>query len=750
MVQIKQASEIRRLIATLPMEQRRIFSIVAHIDHGKSTTTDYLLAEAGMLSQDLAGQKRLTDYDEEEQKRIITIFTSVVNLLYKYNGKEYLITINDTPGHISFTGEVSRAIRGSDGIMLLVDAVEKVMTQTETNLYLALKERCKPVLYINKVDRLIAELGLTPREVGNALIQIVTEVNRLIKKYAPEEFKDKWLVNFDAGQVAVGSAKDGWGFTMDTLRKRFEDPRKAIEIIFKKYKEGDIRWLRENLPLSEALLEMVIKHLPDPKTAQKYKIPAIWRGRRDIDVYEAMVNADPKGPLVGMITKIFVDPKTFRTVLIGRVWSGTFKPRDEIYLLNAGTIVSPQRLGVMEITDLLDVSEIPAGNLFAVTGFMVPAGESFVGMDVYEKYKDLIEKGDFGFEPIPYASDPVVSRTIRPKNPKDIDKLGQVARLWTMADPTASFYLDRESGTYVLTGVDPLQIEILVKRISQKVEIEVDEPIIVYRERVKKRGQEIWTKSPNALNRIKIYVEPLEEAVAEAIQKGLIRAEQDPKERAKILREKFGWPADIARRIIDVAGTNILIDATVGVQRFDRIKDYVIATFRNFVNNSILAKEPAQNLKVVITDAFVHEDPRHTQIAQIGPMVFAAIAISFLTADPTLYEPVLRVDIKVPATYMGAIISLIQRIRGSILDTIHSEDMVHIVAKVPAAETIDLAEKLRSISSGRAFFGYQFYAWEEVPKALQLDVIKSIRKRKGLSEELPKVEDFARFIYERR
>ena len=749
MVQIKQASEIRKLITSLPIEQRRIFSIVAHIDHGKSTTTDYLLAEAGMISQDLAGQKRLTDYDEEEQKRIITIFTSVVNLLYKYNGKDYLITINDTPGHISFTGEVSRAIRGSDGIMLLVDAVEGALTQTETNLYLALRERCRPVLYINKVDRLIHELGLTPREVGTKLIEIVTTINNLIKKYAPEEFKDKWLVNFDAGQVAVGSAKDGWGFTMDTLRKRFDDPRKAIELIFEKYREGDIAWLRENLPLSEALLEMVIKHLPDPKTAQRYKISAIWRGRRDIDVYESMLNVDPKGPLVGMITKIFVDPKTFRTVLIGRVWSGTFRPRDEIYLLNAGTTAVPQRLGVMEITDLLDVPEIPAGNLFAVSGFMVPAGESFVGMDVYEKYKDLIEKGEFGFEPIPYASDPVVSRTIRPKNPQDIDKLGQVARLWTMADPTASFYLDKESGTYVLTGIDPLQIEILVKRIAQKVDIEVDEPIIVYRERVKKRGQEIWTKSPNALNKIKIYVEPLEDDVAEAIQKGLIRAEQDPKERARILREQFGWPSDLARKIIDVAGSNILIDATVGVQRFDRIKDYVIATFRNFIHGSILAKEPAQNLKVVITDAFVHEDPRHTQIAQIGPMVFAGIAISFLTGEPTLYEPVLRVDIKVPATYMGAIITLIQRIRGSILDTIHSEDMVHIVAKVPAAETIDLAEQLRSISSGRAFFGYQFYAWEEVPKSLQLDVIKSIRKRKGLSEELPKVEDFARFIYER-
>ena len=698
MVQIKQAEEIRKLLKTLPLQQRRIFSVVAHIDHGKSTTCDYLLARVGMLSQDLAGEKRLTDFDEEEQRRIITIFTTVVNLLYEFEGKQYLIQLNDTPGHISFTGEVSRAIRASDGIILLVDAVESLMTQTETNLYLAMREMCKPVLYINKVDRLIRELNLTPREVISRIDKIIDGVNRLIEKY----------------------------------------------------RAGDIQWLRENLPLDEALLEMIIKHLPDPLTAQKYKIDAIWRGSKDLDVYDAMIKVDKNGPLVGMITKIFIHPKSFRPTLIGRVWSGTLRKDSELFLLNARSVARPHRLGVMELMDILDVDEIPAGNMFAVTGFMVPAGEAFVSREVAEKYKELIDEERFGFEPIPYASDPVVSRTIRPKNPQDIDKLGEVARLWTMADPTASFYLDKEAGVYVLQGIDPLQIEILVKRIALKVDIVVDEPIIVYRERVKKRGEEIHTKSPNALNRIKLYVEPLEDDVAEAIRKGIIKREQDPKLRARILREKFGWSTDLARRIIDIDGTNVLIDATVGVQRFERIRDYVISTFRNFVEGCILAKEPAQNIKAVITDATVHVDPAHTQMAQIFPMVYSALSISFLTADPTLYEPVLRVDIKVPQHYMGAILTLLQKKRGKILETMVSEDMVHIVAKVPAAETVDLAELLRSASSGRAFFGYQFYAWEEVPKNLQLDVIMKIRKRKGLPEKLPTVEDFARFIYVRQ
>ena len=301
-----------------------------------------------------------------------------------------------------------------------------------------------------------------------------------------------------------------------------------------------------------------------------------------------------------------------------------------------------------------------------------------------------------------------------------------------------------------MQGIDPLQIEILVKRIAKKVPIEVGEPIIVYRERVKKRGEEIWTKSPNGLNRIKLYIEPLEEEVAQAIREGKIKLAMDAKKRAMILRKEFGWPTDLSRRIIDITGTNMLIDNTTGVQRFERIRDYVIATFKDFVNGCVLAKEPAQNLKVVITDAFVHVDPAHTQMPQIFPMVFSGLAISFLTGEPTLYEPILRIDVKVPHTYMGSIITELQKKRGKVMDTIVTEDTTHIVAKIPAAETTDLAEILRSISSGRAFFGYQFYSWEEVPSSIRLDVIKSIRKRKGLSEEIPTVQNFARYLYVRQ
>ncbi|MCG3259913.1 MAG: GTP-binding protein, partial [Candidatus Heimdallarchaeota archaeon] len=470
MVRVRNPDEIRDMIKNHPMELRRVFTIAAHIDHGKTTTSDYLLRKAGLMSDADAGKKVMMDSDEEEQERGITIFTSVVLLSYEFEDKTYLCEINDTPGHISFTGEVSRALRGSDGVILLVDALEGVMTQTETNIRLSLNEKCKPVLFINKVDRLISELRLAPGDVFQKIDNILNGVNKLIRDNAPEGLGKAWQVSFKDGSVSVGSAKDGWAFNMGTLLRLKIKPQD----VFAKYEENDKPWLRENLALEEPLLEMVIKHLPNPVEGQKIKIPAIWGGDLESPVGKALINCDRDGPLLGMITKIFIDPKSKRPTLIGRVFSGTLRKADSLYLLGRKNKVSIKRLGVMEITDILDVDEVPAGNLFAIYGFITPAGETFVR----EGDQDVLTP----FEEISYASDPVVSRTIKPKQPQDIAKLGEVVSKWIMADPTATFRHDEESKTYVLAGIDPLQIEILVTRIQEQVAIDVSDPIIVYRE----------------------------------------------------------------------------------------------------------------------------------------------------------------------------------------------------------------------------------------------------------------------------
>jgi elongation factor 2 len=213
--------------------------------------------------------------DPEEVERLMTIFTSLVTLAFEYQHKTYLFQINDTPGHLSFTGEVSRALRGSDGVMLIVDALEGMMTQTETNMQLALQEEyCKPVLFINKIDRLLGELELSSSAIYSKLDQIVGEVNTKIRALSPEEFRVDWQISFRDNSVAVGSSKHGWGFTVEILKEKGLNP----ENVFERYRVSDMDWLKKHLPLDEVLLRLVIKHLPSPDEAQAYKIPQIWSG----------------------------------------------------------------------------------------------------------------------------------------------------------------------------------------------------------------------------------------------------------------------------------------------------------------------------------------------------------------------------------------------------------------------------------------------------------------------------------------
>lgn len=741
MVKVKNPSEIVDLVTSDDYTTKRIFSIVAHIDHGKTTTADYLLERAGLMRPEDAGKLCVTDSDDEEQERGITIFTSVVLLSFEHKGKSYIFQMNDTPGHISFTGEVSRALRASDGCIVLVDALEGMMTQTETNIRLAIAEQVKPVLFINKVDRLISELRLDPKETFERIDKIIHDVNDLIRQIQPEG-KD-WTVSFAKNSVAVGSAKHGWGFTYEILQEQEIEPF----LVFDKYNEGDIDWLRNNIKLDESLLRMVVDHLPHPLEAAEYRLPHIWKeGDFESDLGKSLLNVDPNGPLLGMITKIFIDPRSFRATLIGRIFSGTLHAGDSIYLTNRKESHRVKRLGVMEITDLLDMEQVPAGNLFALFGFICSAGETFISADAAEE----AEEGKIpNFENISYACEPVVSRSIMPEDPQDLAKLGDVTSKWLQADPTAKFALNEEAKEYVLSGIDPLQIEILTKRINEQVKIRVGEPIIVYRERITQPSLEYYTKSSNGHNRIKLTMDILDEETLKLIRAGEVHADQNKKVRARLLRDKAGWDAKEARKIWDIYQECMIVDGTKGLQRLDRIKSYVEGAFRDWVGDCVLAKEPAQGIRVTMTDATVHVDPAHTGFNEIASMVFSGLSLCFLSAKPQLYEPVQRVDIKTPSGTEGGIITILTQHRGYVMEILPEGAYVRVKGKLPASETVDIADEFRSKTQGRAFFGYEFLGFEPLPANLQEEVIIEIRRRKEMPPELPSTASWERFIYKR-
>ncbi|MEM3124648.1 MAG: GTP-binding protein, partial [Candidatus Nitrosocaldus sp.] len=188
--------------------------------------SDSLLAATGMISPSVAGEALALDYWDLEQQRQMTIKAANVTLYYEHEGKPYVINMIDTPGHIDFTGRVTRSLRAIDGVCVVCDSVEGIMTQTETVTRQALEERVRPVLYINKIDRLVKELRLTPDKMQEWLARIIADFNRLIDIYAEPEFKDKWKVSIQNDSVAFGSAKDRWGITASIAAKkgfRFKD-----------------------------------------------------------------------------------------------------------------------------------------------------------------------------------------------------------------------------------------------------------------------------------------------------------------------------------------------------------------------------------------------------------------------------------------------------------------------------------------------------------------------------------------------
>src|SRR3989304_5142802 len=302
MARYRQTEEIVKLMNN--PEIIRNTSIIAHVDHGKTTLSDSLLAAAGIISTQTAGQKLFLDSWDLEQKRQMTVFASNVSLAHMYKERDYLINLIDTPGHIDFSGAVTRSLRAVDGALVVVDAVEGPMTQTETVLMQALRERVKPILFINKVDRLIKEIKLTSEEVQRKFAKIIVRVNTLIEKYAPPEHKKDWQVKVEDGRVAFGSALHKWGLNLTHMKMKgitFKDIIDAYtgapEEIGKKVDE-----LSKKAPLYEPILDMFCEQLPNPLEAQPYRQSQIWPGEAGSRTGKGTANVDPKGPLLMCVT----------------------------------------------------------------------------------------------------------------------------------------------------------------------------------------------------------------------------------------------------------------------------------------------------------------------------------------------------------------------------------------------------------------------------------------------------------------
>ncbi len=722
----KHLADVQKIMWDLP--RIRNIGIVAHVDHGKTTLTDSLVAASGIISYDFAGEQLFTDYLEIEQQRGITVQTAAVSLAHTLEGQEYLINLLDTPGHVDFSGDVTRALRAIDGVVVLMDAVEGAMPQTETVLRQALQERARPVLFINKVDRLINELRLTPEGVQARFIKLITKFNELIRRYAPPDLADKWQVKVDGGSVAFGSAKERWALSVPQMKKK----NISFKDIITAYQTNTQAELAKKSPLYEVVLDMAIHHLPNPKEAQASRIPVIWKGDLESELGKDMLAVNSEGKVCMMVTDIIVDEQA-GVISTGRIFSGTLEKGKAVKLVSAEKEARIQQVNIYMGPDRVMVDKIPAGNIAAIVGMK----DAYVG-------ETLIESGveGKGFEELRYISEPVVTVAVDPKNFQELPKLINELKKISREDPNVRIKINEETGEYLVSGMGEVHLEIVEYKLKEAgLEVKTSEPIVVYREHLVGKAGPVEGKSPNRHNRFMIVVEPLEPEVIKAIEEGKISEKQERKERANVLRE-LGWETHAARNVVSINGPNILVDVSKGVQYMREVQDHVVEAFEEVVEEGPIMREPMRGLKVLIDDANLHEDSIHRGPAQIIPAVRRPIRAGILLANPAVLEPILKLEVRVPQEFMGGATKVIQGRRGRILSMEAEEDITIIKASLPVANSFGLAAELRSETEGRAVWGTQFDKFDQLPRELQMQVIMNTRKRKGLKPEPPKPDEF--------
>ncbi len=675
-----------------------------------------------MISEELAGQQLFMDFDKQEQERGITIFASNASMVHDVGGQHYLINLIDTPGHVDFGGDVTRAMRAVDGTIILVDAVETVMPQTETVVRQALRERVKPVLFINKVDRLIKELQLTPEQMQERFVKIITQVNKLIQKYAEKEFADKWLINVDNGSVAFGSAFRKWAISVPYMKKENTSFKDMIDYCAQS-RDAELAKLT---PLHRVVLNMVVHHLPKPTDAQKYRIPKIWHGDIESEEGRDIMNMNPKGALAAIITKVVPDPHA-GLVATARIFSGTVKRGMEVRMVGQQKVARIQQVSVYKGPQRMQMEEIPAGNIVGIVGLI----DAFSGETICSPDK-VIQP----FEVIRHIFEPVVTKSIECKDPKDLPKLIMFLRQISREDPTLAVNINEETGEYLVSGLGELHIDAKIERPlrDRGIEIMTSSPIVIYRETVRAASPEIEGKSANKHNRFYLAVEPLEEDVFNALREGKIEEENVRKYIKDIVPKmvELGMSRDEAKNIDDMHNHNVLIDATKGVQYLNETIELVIDGFRSVTESGPLSNEPCAAIKVRLTDAKLHEDAIHRGPAQVLPAISDAVKEAMLRAKPTLLEPIQTIRIDVPEELIGNVMNLIQNRRGQVIDTQTELGAAVIQTKVPTSEMIGFEAALKSATGGKGFYSLIDVTFEKIPEDLKNQVVAKIRERKGL------------------
>ncbi|KAF9356115.1 Elongation factor 2 [Mortierella sp. AD094] len=818
----------------------RNMSVIAHVDHGKSTLTDSLVSMAGIISSARAGEARFTDTRQDEQERGITIKSTAISLFFemteddltdvkqKTDGTAFLINLIDSPGHVDFSSEVTAALRVTDGALVVVDCIDGVCVQTETVLRQALGERIKPVVVINKVDRALLELQVSKEDLYQSFSRTIESVNVIIAIYNDKVLGDVQVYP-EQGTVAFASGLHGWAFTIRQFAQRYSkkfgvDRQKmmtklwgenyfnpttkkwstkntdadgkplerafcmfVLDPIFKLFdsamnkKKEDVYPILEKLditlkseekeyegklllktimkkflPAGEALMEMLVIHLPSPVTAQKYRVENLYEGPMDDECAVGIRDCNPEGPLMLYVSKMVPTSDKGRFYAFGRVFSGTVRAGLKVRIQGPNYqpgsksdlfVKSVQRIVLMMGRYVEPIEDCPAGNIVGLVGvdqFLLKSG-TITTLETAHNLKVM-----------KFSVSPVVRVAVECKNAADLPKLVEGLKRLSKSDPCVLCFTS-DTGEHIVAGSGELHLEICLKDLEEdhaQIPIRKSDPVVQYKETVKAESSvTALAKSPNKHNRLFVKASPIGEELSNAIEKGTIAPRDELKARARVLSDDFGWDNTEARKIWsfgpDGSGPNVIVDMTKGVAYLSEIKDSCVAAFQWATREGVFADEQMRGCRFNILDVVLHADAIHRGGGQIIPACRSAIYASAMVAEPGLMEPIYLVEITCPENAMGGIYGVLNKRRGQMMgeEQRPGTPMFLLKAYLPVAESFGFTSDLRQATGGQAFPQSVFDHWELLNGTLGEDpkleaLILNIRKRKGLKVEMPKLENY--------
>merc|ERR1712066_78172 len=751
-------------------ENIRNMSVIAHVDHGKSTLTDSLVAKAGIIAAAKAGETRATDTRKDEQERCITIKSTAISMYFEILQKDldfckqekakkadgenetgFLINLIDSPGHVDFSSEVTAALRVTDGALVVVDCVSGVCVQTETVLRQAIAERIRPVLFMNKMDRALLELQLGQEELFQTFQRIVENVNVIVATYADDDGPMGVVrVDVNNGSVGFGSGLHGWAFTLKQFAEMYAtkfgvDTDKMMKKLWGEsfFNPKTKKWSKEKAEDNKRSfcmyvldpIYMVFDAIMNFKKEQTEKLLGkltTATGKLVKDVLKAEEKELEGKPLMKAVMRNWLPDGDAMFKMVPTSDKGRFYAFGRVF---AGKVATGQKARIMgpnfvpgQKTDLYEKSIqrtilMMGGRVEAIED--VPAGNicGLVGVDQFLVKTGTIStlKEAHNMKQMKFSVSPVVRVAVEPKNPADLPKLVEGLKRLAKSDPMVQCCIE-ESGEHIVAGAGELHLEICLKDLEEDhacIPIIKSDPVVSYRETVIDESDRMClSKSPNKHNRLFMKAAPIGDELPGDIDDGEVSNKQDFKIRGRYLADKYEYDITEARKIWcfgpDTMGPNILVDCTKGVQYLNEIKDSVVAGFQWATKEGVLCDENMRGIRFNIYDVALHADAIHRGGGQIIPTARRVLYACVLTAQPRLCEPVYLCEIQCPENAVGGIYGVLNRRRGHVFEEnqVPGTPMFHVKAYLPVNESFGFTADLRSNTGGQAFPQCVFDHWQ--------------------------------------